>query len=67
MTRAADVDRIRELALVFLRKFAPARVPQIVRTRGEGLGGRSVLEVLAEGGVEPVYAYLERLFSYLDQ
>ena len=65
MTRAADVDRVRELSEVFLRKFIPARVPQIVRTPGKGLGGKSVLEVVAESGVEPIYAYLERLFAYM--
>jgi len=61
--RAADVDRVRELVGVFARRFIPARIPQIVRTPGRGLGERSVLEVLATSGVEPVYAYLERLFS----
>ena len=64
VTRGADVDRVRELSQVFLRKFIPARVPQIVRTPGKGLGGKSVLQVIAESGVEPVYAYLERLFAY---
>ena len=37
VTRAADVDRVRELAEVFLRKFIHARVPQIVRTPSKGL------------------------------
>jgi len=64
VARAADVDRVRELADVFVRKFIPARVPQIVRTPGKGLGGKSVLETLVEAGVEPVYAYLESLFAY---
>lgn len=64
VTRAADVDRVRELAEVFLRKFIPARVPQIVRTPGKGLGGKTVLEVVGAAGVEPVYAYLESLFAY---
>ncbi|MDP9025420.1 MAG: hypothetical protein M3N13_08610 [Candidatus Eremiobacteraeota bacterium] len=67
VTRAADVDRVRELTEVFLRKFVPARVPQIVRTPGKGLGDKSVLEVIAAAGVEPVYAYLERLFAYTPQ
>ncbi|MDQ2909317.1 MAG: hypothetical protein M3R44_08225 [Candidatus Eremiobacteraeota bacterium] len=62
--RAADVDRVRELAGLFALRFIPARIPQIVRTPGRGLGERCVLEVLAASGVEPVYAYLERLFSY---
>jgi hypothetical protein len=64
VTRAADVDRVRVLTEVFMRKFIPVRVPQIVRTPGKGLGGKNVLTVIAESGVEPVYAYLERLFSY---
>lgn len=63
--RVADVDRIRELAGYFKKRFISGRVPQIVRNSGKGLGGKSVLETLAEGGVEPVYAYLEQLFSYI--
>jgi transcriptional regulator with XRE-family HTH domain len=62
--RAADVDRVSELAGYFVRRFLPARVPQIVRNRGRGLGNKSVLAVIAENGVDPVYAYLERLFAY---
>ena len=63
--RSADVDRARELSQYFVRRFIPARVPQIVRTPGKGLGGQTVLNVVARVGVEPVYAYLERLFSYV--
>jgi hypothetical protein len=62
--RVADVDRVCELAGYFRKKFIPARVPQIVRNPGKGLGGKSVLQTIAERGVEPVYAYLEQLFSY---
>lgn len=63
--RAADVDRVRELAEYFGRRFIAARIPQIVRTPGKGLAGKTVLAVVAEaGGVDRVYAYLERLFSY---
>jgi hypothetical protein len=62
--RAADVDRVRELAGYFTRRFIAARIPQIVRTPGEGLGGKTVLALIAEGGVDRVYAYLEQLFSY---
>ena len=65
--RGADVDRVAELAGVLVRTFIPARVPQIVRTPGRGLGGRTVLAVLGAEGVEPVYAYLERLFAYRPQ
>ncbi len=62
--RAADVDRVRELATYFTRRFVAVRIPQIVRTPGKGLGGKTVLAVIADNGVDPVYAYLERLFSY---
>jgi transcriptional regulator with XRE-family HTH domain len=62
--RAADVDRVRELADYFGRRFIAVRIPQIVRTPGNGLGGETVLDVIAEGGVDRVYAYLESLFSY---
>ncbi len=63
--RAADVDRVRELSVYFGQRFSAARIPQIVRTPGKGLGGNTVLAVLGEGGVDRVYAYLERLFSYM--
>jgi hypothetical protein len=62
--RAADVDRVRELAGYFGRRFIAVRIPQIVRTPGKGLAGKSVLEILAEGDVDRVYSYLEGLFSY---
>ena len=62
--RAADVDRVRELAGYFGRRFIAARIPQIVRTPGKGLGGKTVLDVIADGDVDRVYAYLENLFSY---
>jgi transcriptional regulator with XRE-family HTH domain len=62
--RAADVDRVRELAGYFGRRFVAARIPQIVRTPGKGLAGKTVLVTIAEGGVDRVYAYLEGLFSY---
>ncbi|GAC1414743.1 MAG: hypothetical protein NVSMB64_24990 [Candidatus Velthaea sp.] len=65
--RSADVDRVRELSGYFTKKFVRVRVPQIVRTPGRGLAGKTVLAVLAEDGVDPVYAYLERLFSYVPQ
>lgn len=62
--RSADVDRVRELATYFERRFIRARIPEIVRTPSGALGGKSVLTVITERGVDPVYGYLERLFSY---
>ena len=62
--RVADVDRVLKLARHLSRKIKPQRIPQIVRTPGKGLGGKTVLETIAERGALPVFAYLERLFSY---
>jgi predicted transcriptional regulator len=62
--RVADVDRVRELSGYFAQRFVAVRISQIVRTPGKGLRGKTVLAVIARSGVEPVYAYLERLFSY---
>lgn len=62
--RVADVDRVLELVRYLSWKVEPQRIPQIVRTPGKGLGGKTVLETIAERGALPVFAYLERLFSY---
>ena len=63
-SRVADVARVADLAQLLKRRLKPERLPQIVRTPGRGLQGRTVLEVLKRHGVEPVYEYLERLYSY---
>lgn len=63
--RVADVDRVLELARYFHWKVKPQRVPQVVRTPGKGLGGKTVLETIAARGALPVFEYLERLFSYI--
>jgi transcriptional regulator with XRE-family HTH domain len=62
--RRAAVERLHDLALVLNRKVIPSRIPQIVRTADEWLGGRTILEVIRAEGVEPIYTYLARLFSY---
>jgi hypothetical protein len=41
-----------------------SRIPEIVRTPDAWLGGRTLLETLCADGVDPVYAYLGRLFCY---
>jgi transcriptional regulator with XRE-family HTH domain len=63
-TRRATAERLLALVRVFTREVVPSRIPEIVRTADAWLGGRSVLEVLASEGPDPVYAYLRRLFSY---
>ena len=62
--RGADVNRIAGLAECFRRRFSPERIPEIVRTPGRGLGEKTVIDILLEGDIERVYAYLEELFSY---
>jgi len=62
--RTADLDRLQEIARVFKERLIEARIPQIVRTPAAGLGDRTVLDVLEAEGVEPVYRYLHRLYSY---
>jgi hypothetical protein len=63
--RAADIDRVNELAGYFGRRFIAERIPRIVRTPNEEFDGKTILDVLTEGGVDRVYTYLERLFSYI--
>lgn len=63
-TRMATAERLLDLAHVFAREVIPGRIPEIVRTPDEWLGGRSVLTVVATEGPEPIYGYLHRLFSY---
>lgn len=62
--RSAQFDRIVELGQFLQRRLIPARIPQIVRTPGKGLGGKTVLEVLRSEGVEPIYDYLRMLAAY---
>jgi len=67
--RAADVDRIRELAAYLSRKVIPDRLPAVIRRRpqhhDDAFRGRSILETVREEGVLPVYRALEQLFAYL--
>jgi hypothetical protein len=63
-TRLASAERQLDLARIFAREVIRSRVPEIVRTRDDWLDGRSILEVLASDGPDPVYGYLHRLFRY---
>lgn len=60
----ATVERLTDLARLFRRKIIPTRIPQIVRTPDAWLDDRSILQVLRAEGVDSIYAYLSRLFSY---
>jgi hypothetical protein len=63
--RRADIDRLRELVELYYQEFIPERIPQIVRRPVAALGGRTVLEALAEEGPAPVREYLARTFAFL--
>jgi hypothetical protein len=63
--RAADVDRVRDVARVLYEELIPERIPQIVRNPARGLGGRSILQALAEpDGPGRVRGYLARLYAF---
>lgn len=62
--RRATLGKLRDLARVLSRELLPDHIGEVVRTRDEWLGGRTILQTLTRDGVEPVYGYLHRLFSY---
>src|SRR5713226_7550205 len=62
--KRASVERLLDLAQVFRRRVIASRIPEIVRTPDAWLGNRTILETLRADGVDPVYAYLGRLFNY---
>lgn len=62
--RRASVERLSDLANVLNEQIIPSRIPEIVSTRDEWLGGRTILDTIRIEGTEAVYGYLERLFSY---
>lgn len=64
LNRCASVARLVDLARVLARDVREERLREIVRTPDEWLGGKSILQTIADAGVEPVFAYLHRLFSY---
>ena len=62
--KRASVERLFDLAQVFRKRVIASRIPEIVRTPDAWLGNRSILETLRTDGVDPIYTYLARLFSY---
>jgi len=68
--KRATLARLRDLAKIFRRKIYEERIPEVVRTPDEWLGGRGILETLIgdpRNGIDAVYAYLDRLFSYVPE
>lgn len=64
--RRATAERLVGIARVFRRNVIASRIPEIVRTADDWLGQRTILQVLATDGVDPVYTYLARLFAYAE-
>jgi DNA-binding XRE family transcriptional regulator len=62
--KQASVERLLDLAQLFRRRVIASRIPEIVRTPDSWLGNRTILETLRIDGVDPIYAYLGRLFNY---
>jgi len=62
--RRSAVQQVQGLVETLERRIDRARLPSVVRTADADLGGKTILSVIAEQGVEPVYEYLERLFAY---
>ncbi|MGZ3496473.1 MAG: hypothetical protein ACXWNK_08225 [Vulcanimicrobiaceae bacterium] len=62
--RRASLERLLDLANVLDRELIPTRIPEIVRTPDQWLGGRTILETIRHRGPEAVYGYLHRLFAY---
>ncbi len=62
--KRASVERLLDLAQLFRRRVIASRIPEIVRTPDSWLGNRTILETLRAEGVDPIYAYLGRLFNY---
>jgi DNA-binding XRE family transcriptional regulator len=65
--KRASVERLLDLAQLFRRRVIASRIPEIVRTPDAWLGNRTILETLRIDGVDPIYAYLGRLFNYHSQ
>ncbi len=63
-TRRASVEELLDLARALQREVIPTRIPEVVRRQDAWLGNRSMLEVIRAEGVQPIWAYLARLFRY---
>jgi hypothetical protein len=61
--RSSEADLL-DLARTLRRRVIASRIPGIVRTPDEWLGGRTILQVLLDDGTASVYAYLEHLSVY---
>lgn len=62
--RVATLEHLAGLAKVLRNELMPAHIPEIVRRKDAWLDNKSILQTIAHDGVDRVYAYLHRLFTY---
>ena len=61
--RLADVDRALQLVQLMQHRLRADRLPALVRTPADDLGGRTVLQVIREDGPLVVMEHVRRLAS----
>ena len=62
--RMATVEHVAALAKILRKELIPSHIPEIVRRKDAWLDDKSILQTIAHVGVDRVYGYLHRLFSY---
>jgi DNA-binding XRE family transcriptional regulator len=62
--RMATIEHVAGLAKALRNEVIPAHIPEIVRRKDAWLDNKSILQTIAHDGVDRVYAYLHRLFTY---
>ncbi len=62
--RIATLEHMAGLAKVLRNEIIPTHIPEIVRRKDSWLDDKSILQTIANDGVDRVYAYLHRLFTY---
>lgn len=62
--RVSTLEHVAGLARVLRDEVIPSHIPEIVRRKDAWLDGKSILQTIAHDGVDSVYAYLHRLFTY---
>jgi len=62
--RMATLEHVAGLARKLRDELIPSHIPEVVRRKDSWLNHKSILETIAHDGIDPVYAYLHRLFTY---
>jgi len=64
LQRIATLEHVAALADVLRRELIPSHIPEIVRRKDAWLDNKSILQTIEYDGVDRVYGYLHRLFTY---